>query len=103
MSEHSVNNMNGNRLTYLLIGAGVGAAVALLLAPKSGKELRKRIADVSRRGVQKGSDTIHAIGGQVAEHVEGVREAVESKKTALAGAIEAGKSAYRQERGRGDA
>jgi len=33
-----------SKLTYFLIGGCVGAAVALLLAPKSGKELRETLA-----------------------------------------------------------
>jgi len=31
----------GTAVTFLLIGLGVGAAVGLLLAPKSGRQLRK--------------------------------------------------------------
>ncbi len=37
-------------LTYLLIGGGIGAALALLFAPKSGTELRHDIADVTKKG-----------------------------------------------------
>jgi len=40
-------NRTADRLTYLLIGAGIGATLALLFAPKSGRELRRDIADVS--------------------------------------------------------
>ena len=32
------------KLTYLIIGGGIGAVIALLFAPKSGKELREDIA-----------------------------------------------------------
>ncbi|MCU0240070.1 MAG: YtxH domain-containing protein [Pyrinomonadaceae bacterium] len=32
------------KLTYLLIGGGIGAILALLFAPKSGQELREDIA-----------------------------------------------------------
>ena len=39
-----------NGLIYLLIGGGIGAAVALLFAPKSGTDLRSDISDVTRRG-----------------------------------------------------
>lgn len=35
---------------YLLIGGGIGAALALLFAPKSGSEFRHDIADVTRKG-----------------------------------------------------
>jgi gas vesicle protein len=31
----------GTAITFLLIGLGIGAAVGLLLAPKTGKQLRK--------------------------------------------------------------
>ncbi len=31
----------GTAISFLLIGLGVGAAVGMLLAPKSGKQLRK--------------------------------------------------------------
>lgn len=49
-----------NNLTYLLVGGGIGAALALLFAPKAGSELRTNIADVTRKGydatVEKASD-----------------------------------------------
>lgn len=37
-------------LTYLLIGGGIGAAAALLLAPKSGADMRHGISDATRKG-----------------------------------------------------
>jgi len=42
---------SAEKLTFLLIGAGIGATLALLFAPKSGRELREDIADVTRRGI----------------------------------------------------
>ena len=36
-------------LTFLLVGGGIGAVLALLFAPKSGREMRSEIADASRR------------------------------------------------------
>lgn len=39
------------RLTHLLIGAGIGAILALLFTPKSGRELRGDIADAARTGI----------------------------------------------------
>ena len=45
-----------SKLTYLIIGGGIGAVIALLFAPKSGKELRDDIADASRKGLEKGKE-----------------------------------------------
>jgi gas vesicle protein len=50
MAEND-NGTSAEKLTFLLIGAGIGATLALLFAPKSGRELRDDIADVTRRGI----------------------------------------------------
>ncbi len=44
------------RLTYFLVGAGIGAVLALLFAPKSGEELRNDIADATRKGIDKSKE-----------------------------------------------
>ena len=89
-----------DRLTYLLIGAGIGAALALLFAPKSGKELRSDIAEVSRRTYKKGTEGAHALGEKVTESVASMREKLERQRSNVASAIDAGKQAYREERDR---
>ena len=45
------------KLTYLLIGGGIGAILALLFAPKSGQELREDIAVATKKGIEKGKET----------------------------------------------
>lgn len=42
----------GKKLMFLMIGGGIGAALALLLAPKSGRELRSDIADMAEKGYE---------------------------------------------------
>lgn len=99
MSERS---SSGDRVTYFLIGAGIGATLALLFAPKSGKEFRRDIADASRKTYRRGADAAQAAGERIGEGVSTVRGAVDRQKQQIASAIEAGKAAYREERGRGD-
>ena len=50
------------RLTYLLIGGGIGAILALLFAPKSGQELRGDIADATRKGIDRSREAAQQIG-----------------------------------------
>lgn len=52
-----------------LLGGVVGAVTALLLAPKSGAELRKDIADKSSEVYGKASDYINTAGPQVSSAV----------------------------------
>src|SRR5688572_15745370 len=62
------------KLTYLLIGGGIGAVLALLFAPKSGQELRGDIADVTRKGIEKGKETAAIVGERAGEYYEVTRD-----------------------------
>jgi len=70
-------------LIPFLAGGLVGAGIALLLAPKSGKELRKDIKDIA-------SDT----GDKIVATVEKGKELYVEGTEAVKHAIEAGKDAY---------
>ncbi len=72
-----------NLLVPFLVGGLVGAGVALLFAPKSGKELRKDI-----RGLA--IDTREMI----ASSIDKGKDLYEGSKTAVKTAIDAGKTAY---------
>lgn len=108
------------KLTYLLVGGGIGAVLALLFAPKSGVELRGDIADVTRKGIEKGKETASQLQDKAGEYYEVSREKAtefyqtaqekagdlaETAKAAAARtanpfsvAIEAGKEAYSEEK-----
>jgi gas vesicle protein len=64
----------GTKLTYLLIGGGIGAVIALLFAPKSGTELRGDIADATRKGIEKGRETATQLQEKAGEYYEVSRE-----------------------------
>jgi gas vesicle protein len=112
------------KLTYLIIGGGIGAVIALLFAPKSGKELREDIADVSKKGLEKGKEAAAQLQERAGEYYETGREkAGELYQTAqekaaeysdkakaaaartanpFSAAIDAGKEAYTQEKRRNE-
>src|SRR5204863_555151 len=68
------NNDSGDnistRLTYFLVGAGIGAVLALLFAPKSGEELRNDIADATRKGIDKSRDAATQLGQKANEYYD---------------------------------
>lgn len=47
----------GQKLMFLAIGGGIGATLALLFAPKSGRELREDITDRAVKGYDKSKET----------------------------------------------
>src|SRR5215470_371585 len=60
----------GSAITFLLIGLGIGAMTALLLAPKTGKQLRKDI----RRKYEDAKETVDDWTGDTREAVEDLIE-----------------------------
>ena len=62
------------KLTYLLVGGGIGAVLALLFAPKAGTELRGDIADATRKGIEKGKETAVLVGEKAGDYYEVTRE-----------------------------
>jgi gas vesicle protein len=68
--EASESGNFGTAISFLLIGLGVGAAVGMLLAPKSGKQLRKDL----RRSYEDTLDTISDWSDEAKDRFE---EAVE--------------------------
>ena len=113
------------KLTYLIVGGGIGAVIALLFAPKSGIELREDIADATRKGIEKSKETAAQLQDKAGELYEVSRgkanelyqtatdkavDLTDKAKSAAANAanpfsaaIEAGKSAYTQEKRKGEA
>ena len=73
------------RLTYLLIGGGIGAVIALLFAPKSGHELRGDIADATRKGIDKSRETAQQLGDRAGQYYEATRERAGEFYTQAAG------------------
>jgi gas vesicle protein len=73
-------------LTFAL-GAGIGAVVALLLAPKAGEELRDDIAE----GVSDGMNGVRRAGRDLKKRAQRV---VDGASDRVQDAIEAGDRAY---------
>ncbi len=101
----------GTQLTCFAIGATLGAVVALLFAPKSGRELREDLADATRKGVDRARETGSQLSSRAGEYYEtattragelasSAREAVTSRGERFTSAIEAGREAYREEKRR---
>ena len=79
------NDNISTRLTYLLIGGGIGAIIALLFAPKSGEELRGDLAEATRKGIDKSREAAQQLGDRAGEYYESTRERAGEFYTQAAG------------------
>jgi gas vesicle protein len=94
----SDNSSTTSKLAYFLIGGGIGAIIALLFAPRSGKETREMIVQKAAEGKELLSNTGRNVSGTVTTYIEKGKEIVSTQKDQIAAAIEAGKQAYREEK-----
>jgi len=88
----------GSVLLAFMIGGIVGAGLALLMAPQSGKETQQKIKELTNEAKEKITDYIGGVKEKVTSTVQHGKEFVEEKKSLLATAIEAGKEAYQKEK-----
>ena len=83
---------------YLMLGAMIGAATALLLAPRSGEETRKLIASKAREGADVISTRTKDLAGKTSDYVDRGKELLQGQRDQISAAIEAGKQAYKEEK-----
>jgi gas vesicle protein len=78
----------GTVVVAFVLGALTGAAVALLMAPASGEETRRMLAEKAREGRDRANDA-----------AQKGRELWDRQRETLSTAFERGKEAYEQARG----
>ena len=104
MGEHDdmpyivVERRSGGGLGAFVLGALLGAGVALLLAPRSGRELREEIGSGARRLRETAEDTVRNVQQSVDNAITGVREQVVGRVEAARDAFDAGREAARESR-----
>ena len=88
----------GEKALYFILGAFIGAATALLLAPQSGEETRRLIASKAREGADFVTNQTRGVTEKASGFVDRGKELLQQQKDQLAAALEAGKQAYREEK-----
>jgi gas vesicle protein len=100
---------HGSGIGSFLLGAAIGAGMALLLAPRSGaatrRDIKRRAMRVRRAAEQKVSDVTNNVTDtfsdarrRVEERIDSAREAIDLKKRQVSRAMDAGRAAAREAR-----
>jgi gas vesicle protein len=95
MSEDSGT---GEKALYVVLGAFIGAATALLLAPRSGEETRRLLTSKAREGADYVANRSRDVADKTAAYIERGKEILQQQKDQLNAAIDAGKQAYQEEK-----
>lgn len=102
MTDNNYNNESGcadsygrigQKFMYFMIGGGIGAAIALLFAPKRGSELRSDIADMA---VKRYDETL-AAANQLKQRSVDYYEAAKETGSEVLDVVVAGASAVKEE------
>ncbi|MDO8446885.1 MAG: YtxH domain-containing protein [Deltaproteobacteria bacterium] len=94
----SENNGSGtNSMLAFLLGGAIGAGIALLYAPSSGEQTRRRIKEGVDRAKGSAVEGYEAALEEAQERIEAAKGYAYDKKDEVKAAIEAGKDAYQKE------
>jgi gas vesicle protein len=85
-------------LVSFLAGAALGAGLALLYAPKSGREVRDQIGDLADDAVDKIKEYAKEAQDKIKATLEEGKETIMEKKSILSSAIDAGREAIQKEK-----
>jgi gas vesicle protein len=95
------DNNGASNLGFFLAGLGIGAILALLFAPQSGKETRDLIAQKANESRDYVSSRGREIREQAEELVEKGKDRFAREKERVSSAIDAGRQTYREEKSKG--
>lgn len=89
---------DGGTVLPFLWGALIGAGIALLFAPRSGRETRAELSSGARRLKQAAEDTVRGVQDGVTDVMGTVREQVTGRVDVARNAFDAGRTAARESR-----
>ena len=83
-----------------ILGGALGASLAMLFAPESGRRTRERLRDLAADVRDKTIDVSDGLRDKAEDVLERSREVFKEKKAILSAAVQAGKEAIQRERDR---
>jgi gas vesicle protein len=84
----------GSKVSFFLVGLGIGALVGILFAPKSGEETREYLSQRAGEGKEFAQRKARELRERAEDLVERGKQAAARQKDSLADAVDAGRDAY---------
>ena len=87
---------DGGGILWFLAGLGIGAAMGILYAPKTGEETRKQLREAAEQGRGVVKERARQARDQAGTWADKGRDYLNSQKEQIRSAYEAGRQAYRE-------
>ncbi len=88
----------GSKVSFFLVGLGIGALVGILFAPKSGEETREYLSLKADEGREYAQRKARELRERAEDIVERSKQAASRQKESLSAAVDAGRDAYQREK-----
>jgi gas vesicle protein len=87
----------GSKVSFFLVGVGIGALLGVLFAPKSGEETREYLSKRADEGRDFAQKKARELRERADELIERGKDVATRKRDSLTAAVEAGREAFLRE------
>jgi gas vesicle protein len=87
----------GSKVSFFLVGLGIGALMGILFAPKSGEETREYLTSKADEGRDYAQKKARELRERAEDLIERSKEIMARQKDAISTAVDAGKETYKRE------
>ena len=87
----------GGKVSYFMVGLGVGALLGILFAPKSGEDTREYLSDRADEGREYAQRKARELRERAEDLIQRSKEIMARQKDGLSAAVDAGKETYKRE------
>jgi gas vesicle protein len=86
----------GSKVSYFLVGLGIGALVGIFFAPKSGDETRDFLVQKAEEGKEYAQKKARELRERAEDLVDRGKNVAMRQKESLSAAVDAGREAYQK-------
>jgi gas vesicle protein len=88
----------GSKVSYFMVGLGIGALIGILFAPKSGEETREYLSKKADEGRDYAQKKARELRERAEDLLERGKDVATRQKESITAAVEAGRDAYQREK-----
>jgi gas vesicle protein len=87
----------GSKVSFFMVGLGIGALIGILFAPKSGEETREFLSSKADEGREYAQRKAQELRERAEDLLERSKEIMSKQRDAISSAVDVGKETYKRE------